>query len=127
MLLASEVLAQGENMVCLDEYQICDNELLAKPKFDGLMGHDMIPVSLWIEAICQNGELLCRSKTVDLKQMMLTNVSEICIRDLRKLDTRDIWFRTKETAQMQHYFKSEISVIKGREVLFVCNCTHYIQ
>ena len=127
MCLANNILAQSNEMVCLDTYFFEDEVLFSKPKFDRIMEYDLIPISMWTEAICQNGELYCRSTDKSLKNIMLTNVDGVYEADLRKKDTRDIWFQTKKICQIRHYFKSEITVMKEKKILFVCYCTHNVQ
>lgn len=127
MCLANEILAQGNEMVYLDTFYFEDGILYSNPKFEGLLEYTRVPISTWTEAICQNGELYCRSENKNLTEVILTNVTGISLEEVTRKDASSITFQTKKVCEMQHYFKSEITVMKEEHVMFVCNCTHYIK
>ena len=127
MCLANEILAQGNEMVYLDTFYFEDEILYSKPKFEGLPEYARVPISTWTEAICQTGELYCRSENKALAEVILTNVTGIIWENVIRKDAALITFQTKKICEMQHYFKSEITVMKENHVMFVCNCTHYMK
>ena len=126
MLLAADYLAQGESMVLLDEFEIVDNCLYSSPKYDGISEYSIIPISLWTESVCQNGEVLHRMCKPEIKEALLTNVSEITYPGLSKKQAREVSFIAKELMQTGHYVKTEIKVMLGNKEIGTSCCTHYI-
>lgn len=125
MQLACEMLAQDGKMVLLDSYEIENGQIKSYAKYDDLGEYDIVPVSMWIESICQNGEILLRSFEPNIQEAFLTNISQIPYLNLCKKELRDIVFFAKKLLSTKQYFKSEIAVVlKGKEQ-FKCTCTHY--
>lgn len=124
MSLGNNILAQGQEMIYIDSYEIKNDILISIPKFEGVLEYDVVPISMWIEAICQNGEIYCREKIDNLGMVVLTNIQGLKYEKNIKKEVKNIFYQTKILCIIKNYIKSEISVWKADAELFKCNCTH---
>lgn len=124
MSLGNNILAQGQEVIYIDNYEIKNDILISTPKFEGVLEYDVVPISMWIEAICQNGEIYCREKIDNLGMVVLTNIQGVRYEEKIKKELKNIYYQTKIICIIKNYIKSEISVWKADAELFKCNCTH---
>lgn len=127
MLLADNILAQKNDMVYVDKYHFENQVLISNPKFETLEEDSPIPVSMWIESICQNGEIYCREIFGTLSQVILADMRGIQYYKIAKKDISKLKFFTRKAYAAKHFFKSQIVVVFAGSELFCCDCTHYFK
>lgn len=127
MYLAENILAQGKGFIYIDGYQFDNDELISFPKFENIPDDAYISISMWMESICQNGEIMCRLKVAALNRVILVNVGCVEMKRVKKKEAENIVYKTKIVGIMKNYIKSAITVLYKGESLFECNCTHFFE
>ncbi len=125
MFLAEDILAQGKELVYIGKYYFEQELLVAWPKYDGVHAHEIIPIAMWLESICQNGEIYCRETWKQAKTVVLTRVQDVTYIPIQKKDADEITYRTTKLEAAGGYVRSEILVLQNDAELFRCSCTHH--